>query len=98
VEAGKIDDAVIVSLLLRCRLAGFDAYVLPQGPDLPMANRREDVLIVLCWLCFFFTRWITNGEPARGRADRQTLSFHDRLSEKRRRNFFQAGPLWIRTI
>lgn len=46
VEAGKIDDSVIVSLLLRCRLAGFDAYVLPQAADLPMANRREDVLIV----------------------------------------------------
>jgi hypothetical protein len=44
-EAGKIDDAVILSLVLRCRHAGFDAYWLPQGDDLPMANRREDILI-----------------------------------------------------
>ena len=45
IEPGKIDDAVLLALLARCRSAGFDAYVLPQGPDLPMANRREDVLI-----------------------------------------------------
>jgi hypothetical protein len=41
----KIDDSVILSLLNRARNQGFDAYVLPQRPDLPMANRREDVLI-----------------------------------------------------
>ena len=41
----KIDDSVILSLLNRARSQGFDAYVLPQRPDLPMANRREDVLI-----------------------------------------------------
>jgi hypothetical protein len=46
VERSKIDDAVILALLLRARSAGFDAYVVPQAPDLPMANRREDVLIV----------------------------------------------------
>jgi len=45
VERKSIDDAVIVSLLLRARSAGFDAYLLPQGPGLPMANRREDILI-----------------------------------------------------
>lgn len=45
IEAGKIDDAVVCSLLMRARMAGFDAYVLPQAPDLPMANRREDMLI-----------------------------------------------------
>lgn len=44
-EPGRIDDAVIVSILLRCRQAGFDAYLLPQRDDLPMANRREDILI-----------------------------------------------------
>jgi hypothetical protein len=44
-EPSKIDDAVIVGLLLRARLAGCDAYVLPQGIELPMANRREDILI-----------------------------------------------------
>lgn len=45
VEKGKLDDAVLFSLLLRCRMAGYDAYVLPQSSDLPMANRREDILI-----------------------------------------------------
>ena len=44
-EAGQIDDAVIVSIILRCRDVGFDAYWLPQPDDLPMANRREDILI-----------------------------------------------------
>lgn len=46
IENGKIDDAVIFALLQRCRLAGFDAYVVPQAADLPMANRREDLLIL----------------------------------------------------
>ena len=45
-ERSKIDDAVVLALLGRARAAGFDAYVVPQAPDLPMANRREDVLIV----------------------------------------------------
>ena len=44
-ETGQIDDGLIVSLILRCRSAGFDAYWLPQPEDLPMANRREDLLI-----------------------------------------------------
>lgn len=45
VEHGQIDDAVIFDILLRARLAGYDAYVVPQRADLPMANRREDILI-----------------------------------------------------
>ena len=45
IERGKIDDAVVFSLLMRARQQGFDAYVLPQSNDLPMANRREDILI-----------------------------------------------------
>jgi cyclopropane fatty-acyl-phospholipid synthase-like methyltransferase len=44
-EPGKFDDAVILALVARCRAAGFDAYVVPQGADLPMANRREDLLV-----------------------------------------------------
>jgi hypothetical protein len=44
-DRGKIDDAVILSILSRARAAGFDAYVVPQASELPMANRREDVLI-----------------------------------------------------
>ena len=45
-ESGAIDDAVVLAILQRCRSAGFHAYVLPQPEDLPMANRREDILIV----------------------------------------------------
>ena len=43
---GRIDDAVVLSLVMRVRGAGFHAFVLPQPPSLPMANRREDLLIV----------------------------------------------------
>ena len=44
-ERGEIDDAVVLAIVMRCRSAGFDAYVVPQACDLPMANRREDILI-----------------------------------------------------
>jgi hypothetical protein len=44
-EPGRIDDGVILGVLARCRAAGFDAYVLPQPPALPLATRREDLLI-----------------------------------------------------
>lgn len=43
--AAGIDDAVLAGLVQRAQAAGFDAYVLPQHPDLPMANRRDDLLI-----------------------------------------------------
>jgi hypothetical protein len=45
IDSGKIDDGVLVGLLLRARNAGFDAYLVPQPDDLPMANRREDLLL-----------------------------------------------------
>jgi hypothetical protein len=45
VETGKIDDSVLIGLVLRARAAGCDAYLLPQPRELPMANRREDLLI-----------------------------------------------------
>jgi 2-polyprenyl-3-methyl-5-hydroxy-6-metoxy-1,4-benzoquinol methylase len=41
----RIDDGLLIGLMLRARLAGFDAYLLPQPPDLAFANRREDLLI-----------------------------------------------------
>ena len=44
-ERGAIDDAALIGLVLRARAAGFDAYLLPQSADLPMANRREDLLV-----------------------------------------------------
>ena len=46
IEPDLIDDAVVISILQRARAAGFDAYVVPQDPTLPMANRREDILIL----------------------------------------------------
>jgi hypothetical protein len=45
VERGQIDDAVVLALVARARAEGADAYVVPQRDDLPMANRREDILI-----------------------------------------------------
>jgi cyclopropane fatty-acyl-phospholipid synthase-like methyltransferase len=44
-EANQMDDSVVIAILSRARAAGFHAYVLPQGEDLPMANRREDILV-----------------------------------------------------
>jgi cyclopropane fatty-acyl-phospholipid synthase-like methyltransferase len=40
-----IDDGIIFGILLRYRNAGFDTYLVPQSVNLPMANRREDILI-----------------------------------------------------
>lgn len=45
-EPSYIDDSVVLAIVARARAAGFDAFVVPQADDLPMANRREDVLIV----------------------------------------------------
>lgn len=42
----RLDDAFVLNLIERCRARGFDAYVVPQDPALPMANRREDILVV----------------------------------------------------
>jgi len=44
-EPGRLDDAVILGLVARARAAGFQAFAVPQGQDLPSANRREDILI-----------------------------------------------------
>ncbi|MEA2604704.1 MAG: hypothetical protein QOF89_5696 [Acidobacteriota bacterium] len=44
-EPGRIDDAALLGLVLRARSAGYDAFLLPQTADLPMANRREDLLV-----------------------------------------------------
>lgn len=46
IEHDQIDDAVVMCLIERARAQGFDAYAVPQHPSLPMANRREDILIV----------------------------------------------------
>jgi SAM-dependent methyltransferase len=44
-DADRIDDELVLRLLARARAAGFDAYVVPLRPDLPLANRREDVVV-----------------------------------------------------
>jgi hypothetical protein len=42
----KIDDAVLAGLVGRAHAAGCDAYVVPQSPELPMANRRDDLVLI----------------------------------------------------
>jgi hypothetical protein len=42
----QIDDGVILGIVDRMRRRGFDAYVIPQSESLPLANRREDILIL----------------------------------------------------
>jgi hypothetical protein len=42
---GENDDGVLFGILGRARSSGFHAWVVPQDPSLPMANRREDILI-----------------------------------------------------
>lgn len=44
-EPGQMDDSVVLALLARARAQGFHAWVMPQRAALPMANRREDILI-----------------------------------------------------
>ena len=46
IEHDQIDDSIVMALVQRARIQGFDAYVLPQSLALPMSNRREDILIV----------------------------------------------------
>jgi hypothetical protein len=44
-EPSKIDDSIIFAILQRYRGFGFETYLLPQNRNLPMYNRREDVVI-----------------------------------------------------
>lgn len=45
IEDKKIDDGVVFGILQRYRNFGFDTYLLPQDEKLPIATRREDLLI-----------------------------------------------------
>jgi hypothetical protein len=45
IERHHIDDSILLALINRARNQGFDSYIIPQRQDLPMANRREDILI-----------------------------------------------------
>jgi len=42
----KADDSLVFSILQRYRNAGYETYLLEQPENLPMSNRREDILIV----------------------------------------------------
>ncbi len=42
----QIDDRALANLVSVAQGAGCDAYVLPQPSTLPMANRRDDLLIL----------------------------------------------------
>jgi hypothetical protein len=44
-ELGHMDDSVVLAILARARAQGCHAWVMPQAPGLPMANRREDIVI-----------------------------------------------------
>lgn len=39
------DDALVSSVWMHYRLRGYNVFIMPQPNNLPMANRREDILI-----------------------------------------------------
>ena len=47
-ESGSLDDSLVLMLMARYRQMGFETYLLPQKPNLPFSNTREDLLV---------TRW-----------------------------------------
>jgi SAM-dependent methyltransferase len=42
---GGLDDDVVLRLVTQARAAGYDAYLSPLAPELPLANRREDIVV-----------------------------------------------------
>ncbi len=44
-ERQKIDDSIVMAILQRYRSSGFDTFLLPEDENLPLSNRREDILI-----------------------------------------------------
>lgn len=45
-EPEHMDDGLLLGFQTRARMGGFEAFIMPQSSDLPMANRREDMLFV----------------------------------------------------
>ena len=41
----KMDDSIVLAIVARLRRFGCEAYVVPQNDNLPMSNRREDILV-----------------------------------------------------
>ena len=46
VDGREIDDAFLLELVANLRRSGFNAFMMPQASGLPLANRREDLLII----------------------------------------------------
>lgn len=44
-DYAQIDDSIVFAIMQRYRSAGYETYLLPQNKNLPMANRREDIII-----------------------------------------------------
>ena len=42
----KMDDSIVLAIVARLRRFGCEAYLVPQNDNLPMSNRREDILVV----------------------------------------------------
>ena len=45
ISENRMDDSILVNILLRYRLQGFNSYLLPQDNRLPYSNVRDDILI-----------------------------------------------------
>jgi len=43
---GHLDDAQIMHMASGLRADGYDVWILPQNPDLPFGNTREDLIVV----------------------------------------------------
>jgi len=43
---GEMDDSAVFAMMQRARANGLESYLLPQSSELPMGNRREDLLII----------------------------------------------------
>ena len=41
----EIDDELVIKILLKSRMLGFHAWVVPQNEELTFSNRREDIII-----------------------------------------------------
>lgn len=41
-----LDDLAVLTILTKARNEGFHSFIVPQNVELPMSNRREDILIV----------------------------------------------------
>lgn len=44
-QLGNFSDAMIAELIQAARAAGYEAYWLPQAPDLPFGRTREDLVV-----------------------------------------------------